>query len=106
MALGIAGGLLVFTGIWHAFEWMMGGRNKDTLRLIPFGLAYAVLGCLIVISTGGMLVVLIALGLTCLGLVGAFMTRKTAAVRLWVTLSFIALDVAIIIALILGSFSA
>ena len=30
MYAGIAGGLLVFTGIWHATEWMMDGRRRDT----------------------------------------------------------------------------
>jgi len=102
MALGIAGGLLVFTGLWHAFEWMMGGRNKDTLRLIPFGLAYLTLGYLIVTGAAGMIVLLIALSLTCVGLVGALMTRRTAAVRPWVTWAFIMIDVVIILALLLS----
>mgnify|MGYP000285958457 CR=1 FL=1 len=75
MGLGIAGALLVFTGIWHAVEWLMHGRNKDTLRLIPIGIAYAVLGYLIVMGIGGWIVVLIALILTAVGLTGAFITR-------------------------------
>ena len=36
--MGSGGALLVFTGFRHALEWLMGGRNKDTLRLIPFGI--------------------------------------------------------------------
>ena len=35
--MGAAGSLLVFTGIWHAFEWAMHGRNRDTARLVPVG---------------------------------------------------------------------
>jgi hypothetical protein len=34
MYAGIAGGLLVFTGIWHATEWMMDGRRRDTWALV------------------------------------------------------------------------
>lgn len=105
MALGIAGSLLVFTGLWHAFEWLMGGRNKDTLRLIPFGIAYAVLGYLIVNFIGGQVVHWIALLLTCIGITGAFMTKDTAEVRKWVTWAFIAMDVVIIIALLIAVFS-
>jgi len=97
--LGLAGSLLVFTGLWHAFEWMMGGRNKDTLRLIPFGIIYAVLGFLIVTFRGGQTVLIVALVITLIGLIGAFVTRKTAQVRPWVTWAFIIIDVIIIVAL-------
>ena len=38
MWAGLAGGLLVFTGIWHATEFLMGGRTADTRRLIPVGI--------------------------------------------------------------------
>lgn len=102
MALGLAGALLVFTGFWHAFEWLMGGRNKDTLRLIPFGLAYVVLGSLIVTLSGGGGVLWVALLLTCIGLAGAFMTRKSAELRSWVTWAFIGIDVVIVVALLVA----
>jgi len=101
MYAGIAGGLLVFSGIWHATEWLMGGRNKDTLRLIPFGLAYAILGGMIVSLWGGQTVHWIALVLTCIGIVGALLTRKTAEVRPWVTWVFIVADIVIILCLLL-----
>jgi len=97
--MGLAGSLLVFTGFWHALEWLMGGRNKDTLRLIPFGIIYIVLGYLIVTFTGGSIVAIIALVVTAIGLVGALVTRKTAQVRPWVTWVFIIIDVTIIGAL-------
>lgn len=99
MATGLAGSLLVFTGVWHAFEWLMGGRNKDTLRLIPFGIAYVLLGYLIVTIWGGAAVLWIALVLTCIGMAGAFLTRKTAQIRPWVTWTFIMIDVVIVLAL-------
>lgn len=97
--LGLAGSLLVFTGVWHVLEWLMGGRNKDTLRLIPFGIVYVVLGYLIVTFRGGSIVLVIALLVTVAGLIGALVTRKTAQVRPWVTLVFIIIDIIIIIGL-------
>jgi len=97
--LGLAGSLLVFSGLWHAFEWMMGGRNKDTYRLIPFGIVYVVLGFLIVTFRGGQTVLIIALVITLIGLIGALVTRKSAQVRPWVTWCLIIIDVFIIIGL-------
>ena len=94
--MGLAGALLVFTGFWHALEWLMGGRNKDTLRLIPFGIIYIVLGYLIVTFTGGNAVAIVALVVTAIGLIGALVTRKTAQVRPWVTWVFVIIDVVII----------
>ncbi len=96
---GVAAALLVFTGIWHMTEWMMGGRNRDTLRLVPVGVAYAVLGWWIALGTGGWGVQLLALGLTAAGLTGAVLTRNTAAVRPWVTWAFVLIDAVIILAL-------
>ena len=99
--MGLAGALLVFTGFWHALEWLMGGRNKDTLRLIPFGIIYIVLGYLIVTFTGGNTVAIVALVVTAIGLIGALVTRKTAQVRSWVTWVFVIIDVVIIASLAL-----
>lgn len=53
MYAGLAGGLLVFTGFWHVTEWLMDGRRRDTLLLVPAGLIYLVLGYLLVTITGG-----------------------------------------------------
>lgn len=100
MSMGLAGALLVFTGLWHAFEWMMGGRNQDTLRLIPIGVIYAVLGYLIVTHTGEIAVPIFAAALTAIGAVSAFMMRKGMEVRPWVTWAFIVIDVAIIVAIL------
>jgi len=94
--MGLAGSLLVFTGFWHALEWLMGGRNKDTLSLIPFGLIYIVLGYLIVTFTGGSIVVIIALIMATIGLIAALVIRKTSRVRQWVLWVFIIIDVVII----------
>ena len=100
--MGIAGAILVFTGFWHTFEWAMGGRNKDTLVLIPFGVAYLVLGYLIVTFTGGQLVPWIALLLVTLGLVAAMLTRKNTQVRSWVIWLFIFIDLIIAVWLLLA----
>lgn len=97
--IGLAGSLLVFTGVWHALEWLMGGRNKDTVRLIPIGIIYVVLSFLIVTFKGGSVVHIVAMVVTLIGLVGALLTRKTAQVRSWVTWAFIILDVIILVAL-------
>lgn len=98
--MGLAGPLLIFTGLWHALEWLMGGRNKDTLRLIPFGILYAILGYLIVTFQGGQLVLIAALIVTCIGISAAYMMRKTAQIRPWVTWAFILIDVAVIAGLL------
>ena len=82
--MGLAGSLLVFTGFWHTLEWLMGGRNKDTLRLVPVGIIYILLGYLMVTFTDGSTVVVVALIFTLIGLMGAIVTRKTTLVRPWV----------------------
>ena len=82
--MGLAGSLLVFTGFWHTLEWLMGGRNKDTLRLVPVGIIYILLGYLMVTFTGGSTVVAVALIFTLIGLMGAIVTRKTTLVQPWV----------------------
>ncbi len=94
--MGLAGSLLVFTGLWHMFEWMMGGRNSDTLRLIPFGIVYTILGVLIVTFTGGTLVLIIALAITAIGATAALVVRKTAQIRAWVLWAFVGIDAVII----------
>lgn len=101
---GLAGALLVFTGIWHIFEWWMHERNPDTKRLVPVGILYAVLGYLIVTQTGGKIVLLVALVLTAIGMTAAFILRNTAQMRLWVTWSFIGIDLVIVVALIAALF--
>lgn len=96
---GVAGGLLVFTGLWHMFEWMMGGRNRDTLRLIVPGLIYVVLGYLIVNFIGGQIVLWTAMLITAGGMTAALIIRKTAQVRPWVLWAFILIDVVIVLCL-------
>lgn len=98
--MGLAGSLLVFTGLWRAFEWLMGGRNKDTLRLIPVGLIYLVLGVLIVTFYGGQTVLIIALIAVSIGLIGALWKRNSTQIRPWVTWFFVIIDAIIIIGLL------
>ena len=100
--MAFAGPLLVFTGFWHALEWLMGGRNRDTLRLIPIGLVYILLGCLIVTFTGGTPVLVAALVVTALGMTAALVGRSKLKVRLWVTWSFIIIDAVIIAGLVMA----
>ena len=99
MYAGIAGALLIFTGIWHSTEFIMGGRNKDTLQLIPAGIIYVILGFLIVTLTGGTIVQTIALILTVIGMIGGIIIRKTTTVRKWVLSTFILIDVVIVLSL-------
>jgi hypothetical protein len=103
--MGLAGSLLVFTGFWHAIEWMMGGRNRDTLALIPFGIVYIVLGYLIVTFTGGIAVPMIALVIVIAGLSLGFMTRRETKVRPRVVWIFIGVDILIVLGPLIGHLS-
>ena len=100
MGAGIAGGLLAFTGVWHATEWMMDGRRRDTWRLVPVGILYFILGWMIVMGVGGMITQLIALVLTGVFAFVAYSQRNTFEVRKWVTWTFIIVDVIIVLGLI------
>lgn len=102
MLTGIAGALLVFTGVWHATEWMMDGRRRDTMAIVPAGLIYLLLGYLLVTVTGGITVQIIAAVAVTLGGTFAFLRRNQTEIRNWVLWTFIVLDVIILLALILG----
>ena len=100
MLTGLASGLLVFTGLWHATEWLMDGRRRDTLRLIPVGIVYAVLGYLLATGSGGLVTVVLAIVLPAVGAILAFLNRDQFDVRTWVVWAFILIDVIIVAALI------
>lgn len=100
MYAGIAGGLLVFTGVWHATEWMMDGRRRDTWALVPVGLVYLVLGYLVVTLFGGTVTHIVALIAVALGGSIAFLRRDQFEIRTWVTWAFIVIDLMIILALV------
>ncbi|SMX26085.1 hypothetical protein TRP8649_00158 [Pelagimonas phthalicica] len=102
MYTGIAGGLLVFTGIWHATEWMMDGRRRDTWALVPVGLVYLALGYMVATSIGGAATQIIALIAVTAGGTIAFKRRDQFEIRKWVTWSFILIDMLIALSLILG----
>ncbi|WP_421701083.1 hypothetical protein [Aliiroseovarius sp.] len=102
MYAGIAGGLLVFTGLWHATEWMMDGRRRDTWALVPVGLVYALLGCLVVMGAGGMVAQGVALVAVAAGGSLAFMRRNQFEIRKWVTWTFIVIDIFIVAALLVS----
>lgn len=100
MFVGVSGALLVFTGFWHATEWMMDGRRRDTWALVPVGIVYLVLGYLLVMGSGGMIVQIVALVLVAIGGSIAFLRRDVFEIRKWVTWTFIIIDVIIVLALI------
>lgn len=100
MFAGIAGALLVFSGIWHATEWMMDGRRRDTWRLVPVGMVYLILGCLVVGQVGGVVVMIIALILATLGGGFAFVNRARLDVRGWVIWVFVIIDVIVVVCLL------
>ena len=104
MLTGVASGLLVFTGLWHATEWLMDGRRRDTLRLIPFGIIYVVLGYLLATGGDGIVTIGLAIVLPTIGGALAFLNRDTFELRKWVTWTFIIIDVVIVAALILALF--
>lgn len=102
MYAGMADGLLVFTGIWHATEWMMDGRRRDTWALVPVGLVYLTLGYMVIMSIGGAATQIVALIAVAAGGSVAFKLRDQFQIRKWVTWAFILIDVAIALSLILG----
>ncbi|MBF9042232.1 hypothetical protein HKCCE4037_02760 [Rhodobacterales bacterium HKCCE4037] len=102
MYAGIAAGLLVFTGVWHATEWMMDGRRRDTWLLVPFGAIYLLLGYLLVMGIGGMILQVAALAAVALGGSIAFLKRERLDIRRWVVWVFVAIDVLIALALVLA----
>lgn len=102
MNAGIAGGLLVFTGIWHATEWMMDGRRRDTWALVPVGLVYLTLGYMVIMSIGGAATQIVALIAVATGGSVAFMRRDQFEIQKWVTWAFILIDVVIVVSLIPG----
>ena len=106
MWAGLAGGLLVFTGIWHATEFLMGGRTADTRRLIPVGIVYLLFGVLIVTMTGGWIVQIVALILVAAGGVSAFVARDRLDMRRWVIWAFLLIDVIIVLALAMALLAA
>ena len=100
MALGLAAALLVFTGLWHVFEWAVHGWNPDTAKLIPFGVAYLVLGVLIATATATALAATVALILTAIGMTAAFLFRRTLDLPAGVIWAFILVDVVIVLGLL------
>lgn len=97
--MGLAGSLLIFTGIWHGFEWAMHGRNRDTARLIPVGIVYIALGWCIIAQQFLPTAAWIALVLTTLGMCAAVVIRNTADIPKWVTYTFIVIDIVIVVSL-------
>lgn len=104
MNAGIAGALLVFTGFWHATEWMMDGRRRDTWALVPVGLIYLLLGGYIVATNGSEIALIIALVVVALVGVMAFIKRKQLQIRPWVIRVFIGIDIVIILLLLSALF--
>ena len=100
MTMGVAGALLVFAGLWRATEWAMSERNRDTARLVPVGLVYLVLGCLIVTLQYLPWVAWAALPVVAASLATAAAMRHRSGIRRWVAWAFVAIDAAIIVSLL------
>ena len=102
MYAGLAGGLLVFAGLWRATEWMMDGRRHDTWALVPIGAVYLMLGCLLAVGVGGSITEIAAL--VCVAGLGgmSFMRRGHTDLRQWVIWVFAVFDAAIALALVLA----
>lgn len=80
----------------------MDGRRRDTWRLVPAGIIYLILGCLIVGGIGGSIVQIIALVLAVIGGTIAFIKRTEFQVRKWVTWVFIIIDVIVVVCLLIA----
>ncbi|MBO6724281.1 MAG: hypothetical protein JJ911_01290 [Rhizobiaceae bacterium] len=105
MLMGTAAGLFVLAGLWRSFEWIVHGRNSDSMRLIPGGVIYLILGLLIAFGLGGTIVGWAALVVAIASLVGSFLTRNRSQVRRWVMWALVLIDLAIVSSLI-GALSA
>ncbi|MBO6902999.1 MAG: hypothetical protein JJ864_16810 [Rhizobiaceae bacterium] len=91
-----AAGLLVFAGLWRTFEWIVHGRTPGSARLIPGGLAYLVLGMIIVLGAGGAIIAWVALVTALANLTVFFAMRRRIDVRRWVIWFLAIMDMAII----------
>ena len=100
MLMGAAAGLFVFAGLWRTFEWIVHGRNRDSVRLIPGGVIYLILGLLIVLGTAGAIIGWVALVVALASLAGSFLMRNRTQVRRWVMWALILIDAAIVSSLI------
>ena len=96
MLMGAATGLLVFAGFWRTFEWIVHGRNQGSVRLIPGGLIYLILGVLIALGTGGTITAWVALVVALASLIVSFVMRNRSQVRRWVMWLLIIIDAAIV----------
>jgi len=99
MAQGIAAGILVFSGLWHLTEWIMAGRRRDTLRLIPFGALYTALGAGLALLWGGPWLGWVALGAVAVGLGLLLALWSRLELRGWVKVAYALIDLAVIAAL-------
>lgn len=95
---------MVFTGIWHAVEWLMDGRRIDTLKLILPGVVYLVVGCLVVTGVGGAATLVAAVVLPAAGGAFAFLNRNKMDVRNWVVWAFVIIDAIIVLAALAALF--
>jgi hypothetical protein len=100
MWLGLAAALLVFTGVWHLFEWAVHGVNADTVRLVPFGIIYTLFGALLAAGVAEAPVGVLALLVTAAGMTAAYLTRMQLQIGAGVLWGFILIDVVIVLSLL------
>jgi len=98
--MGIAAFLLTFTGIWHLTEFLMDRESTGAKRIVPAGAIYLALGILIALGIGGTITAVVALVAVIVGLALAYIKRSELDVRRWVMVSFVVIDVIIIVAII------
>jgi len=98
--LGLAGVLLVLSGILHCLNWLVAGWNPDSLKLVVFGLLYLLLGVLLRagVSWARYIAILSVTG----GGTGAAVMLRIFAVPEWLTGILIVLDIAIFLLLLAG----
>ncbi len=92
--LGLAGQLLIATGILHCLAWIVSGWSDDTMRLIPVGLVYAALGAALYFRIPK--IRYLAFLVTLIGVLVAYITMNGAQLAIWLSWLFIVIDLTVL----------
>ncbi|MCY6383256.1 hypothetical protein [Hoeflea prorocentri] len=92
--LKLAGQLLVVSGLLHFLAWTIDGWSDETVRHIPFGAAYIVLGAALIYRIRW--IRYLAFIITLIGALSAYMTAGPFSASAWLTWLFIAFDLVIL----------
>jgi hypothetical protein len=96
-ALKLCGRLLIVSGVLHLIAWIIGALGGDSARMLPFGIAYLLVGAGLFYRLP--VVRYLALIVTLVGVLGAYITLGGAGVVAWLSGLFITIDLVVILLL-------